>query len=57
MKELSSPECADHLVLSMCGSTSKSDSKVRYITSLKHGDMGIRGAWEDTLETLPEDTL
>ena len=24
MKELSSPECADHLVLSMCGSTSKS---------------------------------
>jgi hypothetical protein len=32
-----------------------SDSKVRYITSLKRGDMGIRG--NDTLEILPEDTL
>jgi hypothetical protein len=31
--------------------TFESDSKVRYITSLKHGDMGIRG------KIHPEDTL
>ena len=33
------------------GDLKKSDSKVRYITSLKRGDMGIRG------KIHPEDTL